>query len=109
MVGAVELVDRHVARETPPACLFKLATGKPCPTCGTTRMVLAVIHGQWRQAVGHNPLMFGLLCLGIALLALRVVFSRRFVVIASPRSRRFAALAAVVAVLANWVYVLRIG
>ena len=46
-------------------CLFKTATGLPCPSCGTTRAFGHLINGNWGLAIATNPL--GLLT--IALLA----------------------------------------
>ena len=109
LAGAVALADHHTDGHAPPVCLFRLVTGQPCPTCGTTRLVLAAAHGHWRQAAGHNPLMFALLWCGVGWLVLRIGFARRVVVITSQRSRRALAIVVVLAVLANWVYVLSIA
>ncbi|MCU0376090.1 MAG: DUF2752 domain-containing protein [Chitinophagaceae bacterium] len=37
-------------------CIFKQATGLPCPACGSTRSVQAMLHGHWPQVFSHNPL-----------------------------------------------------
>ena len=39
-----------------PACTFHRMTGLPCPTCGTTRAVLAALDGRVLEAVRWNPL-----------------------------------------------------
>ncbi len=36
-------------------CPFKLNTGLPCPGCGFTRGTLALLQGDWRQALAHHP------------------------------------------------------
>lgn len=36
-------------------CPYKLATGKPCFFCGTTRSFLLVLHGNIREALLVNP------------------------------------------------------
>ncbi len=36
-------------------CLFRNATGLPCPTCGTTRAVLAAADGRVLDAALFNP------------------------------------------------------
>lgn len=41
-------------------CLFKSVTGFPCPSCGTTRGINAVLHGEWQQALFYNPLSYPL-------------------------------------------------
>ncbi len=38
-------------------CLFRNATGLPCPTCGTTRAVLAAADGRLADAASFNPFM----------------------------------------------------
>lgn len=43
------------ATQTPEVCLFKLATGIPCPSCGSTRSVLALLHGHVWHALLLNP------------------------------------------------------
>lgn len=41
-----------------PPCIFHTFTGMDCPGCGTTRMVAAMLNGQWGAAFSLNPLMF---------------------------------------------------
>ena len=41
-----------------PKCWFRQLTGLPCPTCGATRSVLSLVHGNLAGAIGHNPLLF---------------------------------------------------
>jgi hypothetical protein len=38
------------------ACPFHAATGLDCPTCGLTRSMLALVHGDVASAFGHNVL-----------------------------------------------------
>jgi hypothetical protein len=37
-------------------CLFRYVTGIPCPSCGSTRSVISLLHGQFIQALLINPL-----------------------------------------------------
>jgi hypothetical protein len=39
-----------------PACVFKGLTGIPCPTCGSTRSVIHLSHGDISAALFMNPL-----------------------------------------------------
>jgi len=43
----------------PSVCLFKEVTGLPCPSCGTTRSMLLLVHGQLRESFMMNP--FGMM------------------------------------------------
>lgn len=38
-------------------CLFRSITGIPCPSCGATRGVQALLEGHPGDALGFNPLM----------------------------------------------------
>lgn len=39
-----------------PPCPLQALTGLHCPGCGSTRMLGAVVHGEWRAAWHFNPL-----------------------------------------------------
>lgn len=54
-----------------PACAFHAWTGLPCPTCGTTRMVDAALHGEVGAAFTWNPLVF----LGLTAVAVWAIVS----------------------------------
>lgn len=38
-------------------CLFHKLTALDCPFCGGQRMLCALLHGEWREAFGYNPLL----------------------------------------------------
>jgi cytochrome bd-type quinol oxidase subunit 2 len=86
-------------------CLFRNVTGLPCPTCGSTRAVQALVAGRPLEALRHNPLVVTAPVAGAAWLLLRAAG-------AAPRwqARRGSDVAlAVVAVLlvaVNWWYVM---
>src|SRR5262245_9928542 len=40
--------------DLPPLCLWSRMLGGPCPACGTTHALCALVHGDLRQAVGYN-------------------------------------------------------
>ena len=42
--------------EAPVVCPFRLATGLPCPLCGTTRSLVALGRGDLETSVQLNPL-----------------------------------------------------
>ena len=39
-----------------PLCGFHWLTGLPCPLCGMTRGLAALLHGEWRQAIALHAL-----------------------------------------------------
>lgn len=49
-------------------CLFSKVTGLPCPGCGMTRAIAALLHGEWRQALLYHPFSPGFALLGLLLL-----------------------------------------
>lgn len=53
-VGYNLLNGDHSATHT--LCVFKNITGLPCPSCGITRSVLCLAHGDVAQALLINPL-----------------------------------------------------
>ena len=42
----------------PVLCPIRLATGFPCPACGTTRAIGALSEGRFRDSLAFNPLGF---------------------------------------------------
>lgn len=48
-------------------CLFKALTGLPCPACGSTRSLLALLRGDWAGALALNPIGLVLLAVMTAL------------------------------------------
>lgn len=43
-------------KATPDICIFKNLTGFPCPSCGSTRSVVSLFHGDPMAAININPL-----------------------------------------------------
>lgn len=93
-----------------PTCWFRTLTGKPCLTCGTTRLLLALTRGEWTMAWRWNPLVFGglLVLMGWGLLGLASWLTgwegeqrcRRWLA----QRKGFVLAGALMAALANWVY-----
>jgi len=113
--GVVWLVVDGVTDGTWTPCLFKLLTGIPCPACGSTRAVLALLRGG--DVLAYNPL--GIFTFAAGLLTLAVLC--RDVVIGSDslfhgwrRAEQFVrqplVAAAGIAVLAsNWMWTIARG
>lgn len=91
-----------------PVCHFRMVTGVPCPTCGTTRMGEALLRGELGTALAMNPLVFVVLTI-LAIWALigtvdwlRGTPARRLIV---DRGERLALRVGAVTVLAGgWIY-----
>lgn len=92
------------AQET---CLLHRLTGHPCPTCGSTRVVLGFLQGQWLQAFRMNPFVATGLVAGGVWLALRLVLARGLRAELSSGEQRAALALGLALLLANWIWVLR--
>jgi hypothetical protein len=104
VAGAVVL--GRLAGRTVELCLFRRLTGLPCPTCGTTRGVLALLSGRPMQAWLHNPLVFTLLAAAAALLAFRVLTGRSLRLGLNRKQRAVAWGLLAAAIAANWLYLI---
>lgn len=93
-----------------PRCGLKRLTGLPCPTCGTWRGLCRLASGDVSGALRSQPLLVGagVALAGVAAYALVTAVLRRprcfpqF----SRRERRFVWLMALVAILANWIFLI---
>ena len=105
LVAVTVLLERNlgVAVET---CLFHRATGWPCPTCGTTRAVLAVSRGALGEAFRLNPGVMTLFSIGVLHLLVRAATARSFSIEPLPGGRLVLGVG-VALVLANWAWVIR--
>jgi len=96
-----------------PVCAFHAVTGCPCPTCGATRCVLALLHGRIGEALGWNPLVF----VGLGGIALLNVYAAAVVAGRLPRFRfslsgleaRIMRVGFVLLLTANWAYEIHRG
>lgn len=96
-----------------PPCAFHAVTGCPCPTCGATRCVLALLHGHVAEALGWNPLVLA----GVAGMALLNLYAAVVLAAVLPRARlsfagaeaRILRVACIVLLAANWAYEIHRG
>ncbi len=106
-------IERSAHAAIPSVCLFKEVTGLPCPSCGTTRSLLLLIRGQFRESFMMNP--FGMvLALALVVIPLWIMvdtisrsdsFYRRYVQMEHLLSHnRVLAVFAVAIVALNWVW-----
>ncbi len=106
LMGAVWL---RAGLPTPPCPLHAL-TGIPCPSCGTTRGFVALLHGDIRAAAAFNPLvMAGILAaLFYTAYAAIAVLGRlpRWRVALSPKAGAMARIVLTGLLVSDWVYLL---
>ena len=107
------IVEGSAHQSAPSVCLFKEITGLPCPSCGTTRSVLLLFHGEVLAALMTNP--FGLLiAIGLAVIPLWIIidlirkkesFYRRYVWAEKLFiESRWVTASAVMIVVLNWIW-----
>jgi hypothetical protein len=113
--GCIALLILGVGRLLPslswvPDCVFKGMTGFPCPTCGATRSVAHISHGDILSAFVMNPLITLFLILAVAYCVISIVS----VVFDLPRigflltdsEKHIVRKGAVILLLVQWVYLI---
>jgi len=94
-----------------PLCPLHALTGLPCPTCGMTRGLSCLLHGNLKVAILFNPLLMAIL-IGMAfyLLYCVVVVSVRLPRLRYEPLSKITALAVrlgvVLLILGNWIYLI---
>ena len=90
-----------------PACPFKSMTGIPCPTCGTTRLLMHLTQGDVALAFFLNPVV-ALFIIGALVLFLYDVIASfsgsRAAFSLSHRESQWIRSGTVLALLVNWFY-----
>jgi Protein of unknown function (DUF2752) len=93
-------------------CYVKTLTGLPCPTCGSTRVLGRLFAGDLAGALAMNPLAalaaLGVVAWGAADAAL-LPRKRALCVAVAPPLGRALRVAAALAILANWAYLVLAG
>lgn len=107
-VGLGLVVAWRAAGGSLPACPLHAALGVPCPSCGGTRMIDALVAGDVGAALAWNPLLF---VLGLALGAWALASAWRAAcglaavrLVLAPRDGWLVRVVAVVAVGGNWAW-----
>ena len=112
VLGAAVVGLFHLDRLPFTVCYLKAFTGIPCPTCGSTRAIGCLAHGDLAGAFGMNPLataaFLALVPWALTDLAL-LTRGRALNLSVSPRMGQALRVAAVVTVLANWAYLIAAG
>ena len=87
-------------------CLFREATGLPCPTCGSGRGTLGLLRGDVQAPWRLNPLLASVATVAAALLAVRLVFGRTVRITLRRWEKRIVLILAATAFALNWVYLI---
>ena|GEM_PF-574949 len=88
-------------------CPFKLFTGYSCPSCGTTRAVLAAMEGEFLTGFLYNPMMVLLLTMVVLVLLVRLTSGYQIVVRGGSKGWNIAAGVVLAAsFLTNWSWIL---
>lgn len=93
-------------------CVFKNATGIPCPSCGSTRAVLLLSKGDIVGAMLMNPIgiLLGIILLTVPLWMLYDVLFQKETLLNFYRKteqilkRKWIAIAVITLILANWIW-----
>ena len=93
-----------------PSCAFHSLTGAPCPTCGGTRSVVLLSHGNIASALYMNPFvavaaLFAILYFFYSLITFVVDLPRINASLSGIEKDRVR-LAAILLMLLNWLYLI---
>jgi|WetSurMetagenome_2_1015567.scaffolds.fasta_scaffold03880_3 hypothetical protein len=97
---------------SPGVCLFKSVTNLPCPSCGSTRAILALFRGDFIGSVSINPLgtIVALIMVITPLWLIYDITTRRKTLLEGYRRmeniirRPYVAIPLIVLVLINWIW-----
>ena len=97
-----------------PACRFHRATGWPCPSCGVSRALAALMRGDLASTWRLQPLLVIMAGLALGYIAYAVVvvaarLPRLRVTAFTPTDRRWLAISLIALILANWAYLVLAG
>lgn len=62
---AVLLLGAHLAGISLWPCWFARLTGRPCPGCGMTRAITALLRGDWASMTAFHPFAPFFLCVAV--------------------------------------------
>lgn len=105
-MAALGRIYTHFTGADLDACLFHRLTGHPCPTCGTTRGLLALARGAWREAFAWNPLMVAGMVVASMAATARLVSARSLAFACSRLERRILLGTGLILMAANWAWLL---
>lgn len=108
----------HYSEAETTVCPIKLATGYPCPSCGSSRSILAFLQGDFKEAIMINPLgIVSLIIINgiILLLLIDLVFKKEFYYRAYRNIEEFLktykliSILLILLILVNWIWNIKKG
>ena len=93
-------------------CFFKHVTNIPCPSCGSTRSILAFLNGNFLDALYWNPIGLLLIVIMVAspilivydFLRRKATFYNLYKKTEIQLQRKWVAIPSIMLVLVNWVW-----
>jgi len=107
LLAAIQAILARGAGQHPTTCLFKRWSGHPCPTCGSTRALEALLDADVAQAIWLNPLVVVGSVVILLVLCLRALSGRTLQLEGAERKWIVPILVALL--LADWIWVIRHG
>lgn len=84
-------------------CIFYNIFGIPCPGCGLTRSVMALLHGNIAESVAYNILGIPIIAISAVIVALLLAGKGKEVKCWFEKHKRLLILLAVVLLVISWV------
>ncbi len=107
-IAAIFIYQFHEAIIHRVYCPLRTATGVPCPTCGSTHAVVALLQGHPRRALLINPLATSAVILFVVAVMWAaggmVIPAWRVTPVLSGREKKVALSLAALAIIAAWFY-----
>jgi hypothetical protein len=104
--------NQHSSSDEVGVCMFKHVTGIPCPSCGSTRTILSIMHGNLLDGMLINP--FGIILMLMMILSpawivydlisRRDTFLRAYLQTELFLKKKWIAFPAITLVLGNWIW-----
>jgi uncharacterized protein DUF2752 len=89
-----------------PSCAFRGLAGVPCPTCGSTRAIVHLSHGEITSALAMNPIVSLVIVLSVLYFFYSVITQAfdcpRIGFILTEREKNAARVAAMLLLLTHW-------
>ena len=105
LLGAA-VFSRLVGKELS-ICIFRNVTGYPCPSCGSTRGMIAILQGHIWQGLCLNPVFIPAFLLVLAWLGMRFLLGMQARLLMTRREKWLLIAAGSLLTVAQWLYNLR--